>query len=257
MKLGVCTGSENFQTAACLGFDYVEFSLSAMAAMNEEEFLALKDTVASCPIPLYSCNGMMPGSIPCVGPNASDDAVEAYLEHAFGRARQLGVKTVVFGSGASRGVPEGWPHAQAWRQIVRFLTLAGAAGEKHGISIAIEPLRRAECNIVNYVSEATLLASVVNLPGVGVLGDTFHMNSVGEPYEALAHAGNLLRHVHISHSPERTYPYQHDGEDYAALFSVLKNIGYEGGISIEAKTDDFTNEAAAALACLRAAMQDS
>ena len=257
MKLGVCTGSENFKIARKLGYAYWEFSLAAMAAMNDEEFRDLQKRQKLSLRPVYSCNGMLPGSVPCVGPDASDDAILEYLHHALTRAQKLGVKTVVFGSGASRRVPEGWTHEQAWRQLVHFLTLAGNTAEKYGITIAIEPLRRQECNIINYVSEATALASIVNLPNVGVLGDTFHMNAVGEPYEALAQAGSLLKHVHISHSPERTYPCSDDGEDYAELFKVLKSIGYEGGISIEAGTSNFESDGAAAFACLENAMKEA
>ena len=249
MKLGVCTGSENFKIARKLGYAYWEFSLAAIAAMNDEEFRDLQKRQKLSLRPVYSCNGMLPGSVPCVGPDASDTAILEYLHHALTRAQKLGVKTVVFGSGASRRVPEGWTHEQAWRQLIHFLMLAGNTAEKYGITIAIEPLRRQECNIINYVSEATALASIVNLPNVGVLGDTFHMNAVGEPYEALAQAGSLLKHVHISHSPERTYPCSDDGEDYAELFKVLKSIGYEGGISIEAGTSNFESDGAAAFAC--------
>lgn len=251
MKLGVCTGFDNFAAAAELGFDYVECSLSALAALSDEEYGALLQQSSGWKIPLYSCNGMMPGSVPCTGPDASDDAMKAYLDRAFSRAGRLGVKTVVFGSSASRSVPGGWPHAEAWRQIAHFLMLAGEAGERWGITVAIEPLRYAECNIINYVSEATALAALVNHPAVGVLGDTFHMNTNAEPYSQLTYAGKLLRHIHIGHYPGRTYPRADDGEDYAALFDTLKAAGYEGGVSIEAGTSDFRADGAAALACLR------
>ena len=252
VKIGVCTGFENIGIAEELGFDYVECSLSALAALSEEEFAGVLKEQLKWKIPVYSCNGMIPGSVPCVGPNASDEAVEEYLNRAFGRAKLLRVRTVVFGSGASRGVPEGWPHEDAWRQIVHFLNIAAKIAREHLIQIAIEPLRRAECNIINYVSEGTALSAVVDEPEVGVLGDTFHMNAVGEPYEALAYAGRLLKHVHISHSPDRTYPKAGDGEDYGSLFDVLDRIGYEGGVSIEAGTKDFRTDGAAALEHLQA-----
>ena len=252
VKIGVCTGFENFELAAELGFDYVECSLSALAALSDEEFNELRKNRIKWKIPVYSCNGMIPGSIPCVGPNASDEALEEYLNHAFRRAMLLRVQPVVFGSGASRGVPEGWTHEEAWRQLVHFLKIAAKIAHKYLVQIAIEPLRRAECNIINYVSEGTALAAVVDEPTVGVLGDTFHMNAVGEPYEALAYAGCLLKHVHISHSPDRTYPKEGDGEDYGSLFDVLDRIGYEGGVSIEAGTQDLRGDGAAALRHLQA-----
>ena len=121
--------------------------------------------------------------------------------------------------------------------------------------MAIEPLRRAECNIMNFVSEGTEMAALLNLPHIGVLGDTHHMACGGEPVSALVYAGRLLKHVHISHSMGdeggRDYPYEGDGNDHKALFDALKQIDYQGRVSIEAGCKDFTADGAKALALMQ------
>jgi len=255
MKLGLCTKPENIALAAQLGFDYVECGMAALAAMPEEEYQALLAGKADFAVPVTCCNGFLPGTVKTTGPDVSEAQQREYIELAFSRASALGVKTVVYGSGASRGVPEGWSHAEAWKQILAFLRLAAEYGDKYDITIAIEPLRRKECNIVNLVSEATLLAAAVDHPRVCVLGDTFHMKSSAEPYQALAYAGEKLRHVHISHSlPDlsgRIYPADGDGEEYAELFEVLRAAGYQGGVSIEAGCNDLEADGAAAMALLK------
>ena len=38
IKLGVCTGLENAQKCAEIGFDYIELSMSAVAALPQEGF---------------------------------------------------------------------------------------------------------------------------------------------------------------------------------------------------------------------------
>jgi len=259
MKLGLCTGPENTALAAELGFDYVECGLSALAAMPKEAYQALLSQKDSFAVPVTHCNGFLPGHVKTTGPDVCEQQQREYLELAFSRASALGVTTVVYGSGASRGVPEGWSHAEAWKQILAFLKLAAQYGEQYGITIAIEPLRRRECNIVNLVSEATLLAAAVDHPRVGVLGDTFHMRSSSEPYQALTYAGKLLRHVHISHSlPDlsgRIYPAEGDGEDYAEIFDTLRAMGYEGCVSIEAGCNDPKADGQKAIACLKKHMK--
>ena len=171
MKLGLCTKPENIALAAQLGFDYVECGMAALAAMPEEEYQALLAGKADFAVPVTCCNGFLPGTVKTTGPDVSEAQQREYIELAFSRASALGVKTVVYGSGASRGVPEGWSHAEAWKQILAFLRLAAEYGDKYDITIAIEPLRRKECNIVNLVSEATLLAAAVDHPRVCVLGE--------------------------------------------------------------------------------------
>jgi sugar phosphate isomerase/epimerase len=74
-----------------------------------------------------------------------------------------------------------------------------------------------------------------------------------EDMNALLAAREVLRHVHIA-NPEknRTYPLTDDESDYAAFFDVLKQIGYRGGISVHASTQNFAVDAARAIAFLRA-----
>ncbi len=255
MKLGLCTSFQNVSLAAELGFDYAECALNALAAMPENEYQQLLTDAKDFPIPVSKCNCLLPGDIPVVGPDADEQVQRAYLEKAFSRADALGITVAVFGSGKARSVPAGWTYGEAWRQLAAFLNLLAEYGDKYGVTIAIEPLRRKECNIINLVSEGTAMAALANHPRIGVLGDTFHMNVGAEPYEALAHADALLKHIHVSHTlPDhsgRVYPADGDGEDYASLFETLKAMQYQGDVSIEAGCKDLRTEGAAALECLK------
>jgi len=258
MKLGVCTSFANVEIAANAGFEYIECALSSLAAMPEEEYQALLEKSASFPIPVLKCNGFLPATVPVSGPGHDTEQLKAYLEKALSRAHALGIKTAVFGSGGARKVPEGWTHFRAWQQIADFLRLANEYAEKYDINIAIEPLRRKECNILNLVSEGMAMSALVDQPRIGVLGDTFHMLSCHEPWSNLTDAGDRLWHIHISHTlPDlsgRIYPKNGDGEDYAALFAALNEMGYEGRITMEAPCRNFEVEAGEALARLKASV---
>lgn len=255
MKLGLCTSVENIALAAELGYDYIECALNSLAAASEEEYQQLQTIVRTASIPVTKCNCLLPASVPVCGPHASEQQQREYLEKAFSRAQSLGIKLAVFGSGGARKVPEGWSHVKAWEQIISFLHLLGEYGEKYDITIVIEPLRRKECNILNLVSEGTAMAAAVKHPRIAVLGDTFHMLSCHEPWDALTYAGEKLQHIHVSHAlPDlsgRIYPAPGDGEDYAPLFDTLKAMHYQGDMSVEAGCKDLRTEGANALACLK------
>ena len=254
IRLGVCAEPKDAALLASLGFEYIEISLSWLHGLSDEDYQAQLDIAARAPIPVEAANGMIPGSVPVVGPKADEGAIRRYLDRAFSRAREMGVETVVFGSGAARGVPEGWPHTAAWRQIASYLKIASSYGLKYGIEIAIEPLRRGECNILNTVTEGTLMSALLDLENVSVLGDTYHMISTHEPYSALVQAGRSLKHVHVSHTlgvdQGRIWPAPDDGEDYAALFEALKAAGYDGRVSIEAGCKDMAEDGKKAFAAL-------
>lgn len=258
MKLGVCTGFENLEIAAKCGFDYVECAFSRLAAMPEEDYQALLAKKDSFPIPVTKANLFLPADVKPLGPDACEKVQREYLEKAFARAKAIGVKLVVFGSGGARKVPEGWSYARAWRQLCDFLEVVAEYGEKYDITIALEPLRTKECNILNYVSEGTALCGIINHPNVCVLGDTFHMVCGGEPWSHFTFAGKKLAHVHIGHTlPDhsgRIYPRADDGEDYAEILNVLKEMDYQGDVSIEAGFTDLEKDGAAAYECLKPLM---
>lgn len=243
IKLGICTQLQYAPKMAEIGFDYIEPSLSAVSAMSDEEFSDARKILASSGLKAEAMNGMLPGTLRITGENVIAQNIHDYLDKGFARAAELGTKVVVFGSGAARGVEKGFDFAQAWRQLANYLRLVERHAREHDIMIAIEPLRRGECNILNYVSEATALASLVNMPHIGVLGDFYHMRMESESMEALVHAGELLQHIHVANGVTRDFPMTGDRENYASLFDALRRAKYNGRVSIEGRSDDLFGDA--------------
>jgi len=254
MKLGVCTGFENLETAAKAGFEYVECAFHRLANMPEEEYQQLLAKKDSFPIPVTKANLFLPADVKPLGPDACEKVQREYLDRAFSRGSAIGVKLVVFGSGGARNVPEGWSHARAWRQLCDFLELCAEYAEKYDVVVALEPLRSQECNILNYVSEGTALCGIVNHPYITVLGDTFHMYLGSEPWEHLARAGEKLGHIHICNPVGRLYPAEGDGFDYEPVIKILKEMGYKGDVSVEAGPKDFEKDSIAAVSLLKPMM---
>ncbi len=250
IRLGICTDMEKLPVVTEIGYDYVELPMNAIARMTEAEFGEARRQLAASGVACEAMNCLLPSEIRVVGPNVQAQRIHDYLDRAFDRAALLGAKLVVFGSGKSREVPDGFDFPQAWRQLANFLRMAERHARDHRLIVAVEPLRRGECNIVNFVSEAVALTSLVNMPHVGVLGDTYHMGMGSEPLEALACAGDLLCHVHVANPIGRAFPRPKDGEDYAKLFAILEEMGYPGRISVEAKTSNLSEDARAAFRLL-------
>ena len=272
VRLGVCAGYECVGQAARMGFDYIEMNLSATALLSDEEYRKALGSVLESPIRAEAFNVMIPQGYPLTGPAVNLDAVREYLEKAVPRAAAFGAKVIVFGSGGARRVPERWDADVAWAQLIAFLRVCTPILDEHGVELAIEPLRQAETNVVHTVREGAALAAAVSYPFegenrfasrgvrnmdinrvIGVLGDTYHMDSEGEPYSAFVDAKQYLKHVHTAEAINRVYPTPGDGTDYARLFAALKTAGYEGRVSVEGGTKDFDKDAPIALETLRAA----
>lgn len=253
IRLGICGPIENIEVVAKMGFDYLETGLTRLNEIDEAEFCALRDRVLAAPIRVEAFNGMLPASLRVTGPDVNAQALHEYLDKTFARAKQLGGKIVVFGSSRARNVPDGFPVDMAWRQICNFLRLAERHAIDHDITIAIEPLRRAESNIINMVSEATALSSILQLRHIRALADTYHMAISSEPVNVLTLCASQIAHVHVANPIGRECPKPNDGEDYAKIMQALKDGGYDARMSIEGKTEPFVEAGTEGFACLDAA----
>ena len=249
IRLGICTSIDNAPLMAELGYDYIELGMTAVTRMSDEEYAALLAKVKVSPLPVEAMNGMIPADYVLCSDACTGDAVKEYLTKAFARANELGVKVVVFGSGGARKLPEGMRHADGFKHLIDYLQLAGEMAAPYGISIAIEPLRAAECNIINHVYEAQWLATQVGRKNVGALADLYHMMAGGEDCSALTYKKGVI-HCHIADRLGRAYPVAGDGSqaDYTEFFTALKKANYTGRVSIEGGCKDFAVDAKAAFA---------
>ena len=250
--IGICTDFVNLPEVTGLGFDYVELSLAEVAALPEADFCELANWTDAAGIRVRACRDMLPGDLPVTGPGVSATALHAYLERALGRARRLGVKVVALDAAKSRTVAAGGDFPFAWRQLGNFLRLCQGHAKACGVTVCLEPLRKADCTLLNLVSEATLIAGLLQLPNIAVAAHWGHMSMASEPMDALWRAALLLRHVHLENALTRGLPAPGDGEDYNRMLSPLNVMGYTGGVSLCGKiTGTFPQDAARALDYIR------
>ncbi len=255
IRLGICTEIQNAPVMKAIGYDYVELNLAKIAGLSDEEYAKLLSQVKASPLPVEATNVMFPGSeYKLCSEDCDSPRTRAYIEKAFARASELGVKVCVFGSGAARKVPDDMTLAQGYRYMTRFLAMAAPIAAQNGLRIAIEPLRTGETNIINHVVEAQYLATqVVGEEGAQVeaLADLYHMMMGNEDCAAIY---NGVAHCHIADRASRFYPKENDGseKDYEAFFTALKAISYEGRVSVEGKCDSFAKDAKEAFLLLDA-----
>ena len=251
-EIGICTDFSNLPEVACLGFDYVELSLADVAALPDSDFDALAEWAEAAGIRMRACRDMLPDDLPVTGPGVSASALHAYLKRALGRARRLGVTVVALDAAKSRAVAKGGDFPFAWRQLGNFLRLCQGHAREWGVTVCLEPLRKADCSLLNLVSEATLIAGLLQLPSIAVAAHWGHMSMASEPMDALWRAAPLLRHVHLENALTRALPAPGDGEDYARMLSPLNVMGYTGGVSLCGRiTGTFPQDAARALEYIR------
>ncbi len=229
-----------------LGYDFWEWSAGSAFDPSKDDswWQAQKGEIAKRPLPLRSCNGFLPGKFRLTGPNADHAPALDYAETVLRRADEIGVKTVVFGSGGARNVPgdftgprEGVPNVEKGaRQYADFCrALVKRVADLKTTQVVIEPLRPNESNIINFVFQGLAICRDIASPRLAQLADIFHMMMGGDDPAAIVVAGKLLKHVHIADYETRKYPGfdPKETERLRPFFDALKLIGYTGGVSCE------------------------
>ncbi len=247
MDIGICSGIENAAKLKQAGADFVEVNVQNFLKPRDDEdaFAPHVEAAKASPLPIRAANGFLPGDLPSTGPDVDAGAIAAYADTAFQRARRLGIESIVFGSGGSRQLKEGWSVEQAMDQFVELLKRLGPIAETNGVTMVVEPLRRAECDFINTLAEGAEAVERTDHPHVRLLADFYHMfNNDERPNDVATFAG-LIHHVHIAEKANRT-PCGVDGDNFRPFLAPLREAGYAGRISFECKWPEGGPEAHAA-----------
>ncbi len=254
MQYGICATLDFAATAAAAGCEFLEMTTgdALRPAGTEAEFLAALAQFREAALPCKALNCFLPGHLKIVGPDADPRAARGYVTIVCRRAQQAGVETIVFGSSTSRRVPEGFDRGEAHRQLVSFCRMLGPVAAHHGITIAVEPLCRKECNVLNTVAEAAALVRETGHPAIRLLVDSYHWGVEHDSAGDIASNASLLAHVHVGTVAHRLVPGAEDCPEFAVFFGALKKGGYRGRVSIEAASANPRVELPAAIRLLKA-----
>ncbi|MGN0852558.1 MAG: sugar phosphate isomerase/epimerase family protein [Kiritimatiellia bacterium] len=244
MLFGACRGVNDTKLMKEVGFDFFESGVAAalkpLAA--GDEWKKQRDLILGAALPLRSCNGFLPGSFRLTGPAAKFDDALAYAEAACRHADEVGVKTLVFGSGGARNVPGDFcatdrkarPNIlEGVRQFTEFCRQLAGRIAGLNVVVVIEPLSPNESNIVNYVWQGLQIVEEIGSPRLQQLADLFHMMAGREAPASILQAGSRLKHVHVASFEKRLYPGANDTGKLVPYFEALRQIGYAGGVSCE------------------------
>jgi sugar phosphate isomerase/epimerase len=211
--------------------------------------------VRSLSTKLYACNIFLPGRLKVVGPAADERAILAYADTVFRRVRAAGVNMIIFGSGGSRRVPEGFDHKQARQQFISISKQLARQARQYDIQIVLENLNHTETNFLNKFSEVIEVARAVNEPNFRICVDIYHMLMEGEPADVILKSGKYLVHCDIAERDGRTPPGTH-GDDFTPYLRALQQVKYKGKITLECNWSDVDTQLKSGRVALESQLDD-
>ena len=236
-------------------FDFLEVNVRNFLVPEKDEvdFRPQLDAARGAVKPIRAANCFLPGNLKCVGPHVDEDRLMRYAATAFGRAAEVGIEVIVFGSGMARMVPEGYPPRHAMEDFGGVLRRLGPIAQRHGITLAVEPLNKTECNFINSLAEGAEAVERGDHPNVRLLADFYHMLKESEPASEIARFGGRISHVHVAELAGRAFPGK-SRQDFRPFFRALSQAGYTGRIAMECTWDDIAADLDASTRFLREQM---
>jgi len=225
------------------GFDGVELFLSPE---EPADIPSVKRTLDSMKLERTTCS-VLPreSNLVSADPDVRARGVDC-LTRCVERTAELGASVICGPLHAGLGVMTGSRRTEEeWKWAVAGLRSVAPRAEELGVTLCIEPLNRFETYFLNTLQDASQLVHDVGAPNVRIHFDTFHANiEERQPAAAVREVAKDLGHVHISENDRGTPGSGH--VDWRGILSVLREVGYDGWLTIESFAEPEPELAAAA-----------
>jgi len=229
--------SARFPEIAAMGFDVVEICAEDVLTLDA---VVIREAAETAGLSLSVSAVLGPGrSLSSADAETRADAVE-YVRSCVVFAHSVGAGIV---SGPLYGAPGGTPAVSDSERgtrrdlAVEELRAVAPFAAELGVVLAIEPLNRFETDLINTVAQGVELCRAVDVPNVGLVLDTFHMNiEEKDPAAAIRAAGQHIASFQASESDRGTVGSGH--VDWASIFTALDESGYRGPVIVESFRDD-------------------
>ncbi len=121
---------------------------------------------------------------------------------------------------------------EEWNNAVLSVKEVGLYAKEQGIILAIEALNRYETYLVNNLTLALRFVEEVNVEGIGIMADLFHMSiEERDINESIKKISRYLAHVHIADNTREAAGLGQT--NFGPVISLLKELGYKGYITME------------------------
>ena len=216
------------------------------ANLLPEQKQAIRDSLAKNNLAISNVNAFMMHAVndyrqkywypSWIEPDANYRSVRLdHTKRALTLAKVLGAKCITTEPG---GPLEGRPWGDCLKLFVEMLKPVVEHAEKEQVLLLVEP----EPDLLIETADQYLeFAAKLSSPYLGLNFDIGHSYCVkDDPAETVRRLGPLIRHVHLEDiAPTRVHHHLIPGEgaiDFGATLKALKEVGYDGWVTIELYT---------------------
>jgi D-psicose/D-tagatose/L-ribulose 3-epimerase len=213
---------------ATCGYDAIEISGEPERYNTKDVRKLLTDHGLTC----WGSVTLMLGDRNLLAANEKTRAMSVkYVKDTITMVKELGGQEITVVPGTVGKVVPDASAEEEWSWAVASLKQCYEHGLKEGVRLAIEPLNRFETYFLSRHDQALALAEAVG-PKAGICLDAFHMNiEEKDMLQALRNSKDRLNDVHVADNTRMACGM--GSIDWEAFIGTLKEIGYDGALTVE------------------------
>jgi len=155
-----------------------------------------------------------------------------YLVELVNFCHDIGGKRIVVGSPYQRNLEDGVSFEQGWERATEAFKASVKRAEETGVVICFEPLAPSETNFINTAEQAIEFVGQFNSDAFKIIIDCKAMSSEEKSIPDIIRASHP--HFAYFHANDENLKGPGFGEvDFVPIFAALKDVGYDGYVSVE------------------------
>lgn len=246
MKFGICNEifqgwkiDDVFAYAARIGYDAVEIAPFTLAKhvtdIPAAERGRIRDAAARAGVAISGIHWVLVQAegMYVTSPEVATRARTAqYFCDLADFCADLGGKAIVVGSPKQRSLLPGVTLEQGWAWAQEVFRPSIAVAERRGVTICFEPLPAEDTNFINTAEEAVRFARGLGSPAFKVILDVRAMSHEAKPVpQIIRESRGEFAYVHAN---DKNLKGPGFGDvDYVPVVAALRDVGYDGTVSVE------------------------
>jgi sugar phosphate isomerase/epimerase len=246
MKFGICNETfqgwkidDVFTYCAKIGYDAVEVAPFTLAKyvtdISAAERQRIRESAARAGVEISGIHWVLVQAegMYLTSPEAATRTRTAnYFCDLVDFCADLGGKIIVVGSPKQRSLLPGVTFEQAWQWATDVFRPSVKRGEERGVTICFEPLPAEDTNFINTAAEAVRFTRQLQSPNFKVILDVRAMSHEEKPVADIIRAskGDFA----YLHANDKNLKGPGFGDvDFRPVVAALKDVGYDGVVSVE------------------------
>lgn len=246
VRFGICNEifqgwklEETFRYAKEVGYDCVEIAPFTIAKhvtdISATERGRIKDAAARAEIAISGIHWVLVQTegMYLTSPDAAVRARTArYFVELVDCCADFGGTRIVVGSPKQRDVQEGVSYEQAWTWATDAFRDAVRHAEERGVVLCFEPLAPSETNFVNTAEEGRRFAAQFSSRAMSIILDVKAMSSEAKSIpQIIRESAGQFAYFHANDANLKGPGF--GDVDYVPIAAALREVGYDGVVSVE------------------------